>query len=66
MKSGQLRCWWENPISQTNPGGAPQAEEQGLAPVYSLAMQGDALWALSGTDVRFQILISLLLANYAS
>lgn len=54
MKSGNLRFWWENP--------GPQArikqqhglleEERALSPVYSLAMQSDALWALAGTDVR--------------
>jgi transcriptional activator SPT8 len=53
MKSGQLRFWWENPtFHDTNrPGLLSVEEEPGLAPVYSLAMQSDALWALAGTDV---------------
>jgi len=57
MKSGQLRCWWENPSlppdqSKGNSNLLTVEEEPSLAPVYSLAMQSDALWALAGTDVR--------------
>ena len=51
MKSGQLRCWWENPSLPPDPPKLTGEEESGLAPVYSLAMQSDALWALAGTDV---------------
>ncbi|KAF8197442.1 WD40-repeat-containing domain protein [Pholiota molesta] len=53
MKSGQLRFWWENPtFHDTNrPGLLSVEEEPGLAPVYSLAMQSDALWALAGTII---------------
>jgi transcriptional activator SPT8 len=51
MKSGQLRCWWENPSLPPEPPKLTGEEESGLAPVYSLAMQSDALWALAGTDV---------------
>lgn len=50
MKSGQLRCWWENPSSPPELPKLTAEEESGLAPVYSLAMQSDALWALAGTD----------------
>lgn len=54
MKSGQLRFWWENPAlpdtSRLN-SSLPGEEEQNLAPVYSLVMHSDALWALAGTDV---------------
>jgi transcriptional activator SPT8 len=56
MKSGQLRCWWENPSHPPHPskgnGNLLAVEEPSLAPVYSLAMQSDAFWALAGTDVR--------------
>ncbi|EIN07302.1 WD40 repeat-like protein [Punctularia strigosozonata HHB-11173 SS5] len=49
MKAGQLRCWWENPAKP--PGfGVPGQRESHLAPVYSLLMHSDALWALSGSD----------------
>lgn len=49
MKAGQLRCWWANPAS---PGGMDTVvEDNTRAPVTSLAMHGDALWALAGTDV---------------
>jgi transcriptional activator SPT8 len=57
MKAGQLRCWWENPAKQrpqptfSQPGILSIEDEPGLAPVYSLAMHSDALWALAGTDV---------------
>ncbi|KAF8910982.1 WD40-repeat-containing domain protein [Gymnopilus junonius] len=52
MKSGQLRYWWENPgLSESKPLGLLVADEEpNLAPVYSLAMHRDALWALAGTD----------------
>jgi transcriptional activator SPT8 len=46
MKSGQVRSWWENPGTP-----APSADA-GRSPVHSLALQSDALWGLSGTDVR--------------
>ena len=52
MKAGQLRYWWENPATHTpQPGFLTIEEEPSLAPVYSLAMHSDALWALAGTDV---------------
>jgi transcriptional activator SPT8 len=52
MKAGQLRYWWENPsTSIPQPGILTIEEEPTLAPVYSLAMHSDALWALAGTDV---------------
>lgn len=54
MKSGQLRFWWENPVlpdvAKSN-GMILGEEESSLSPVYSLAMQSDALWTLAGTDV---------------
>ncbi|KAK7054794.1 Transcription factor spt8 [Paramarasmius palmivorus] len=46
MKAGQLRFWWENPAAPP----ATMEAERSLAPVYSLLMQSDALWALAGTD----------------
>ncbi|EJF65877.1 WD40 repeat-like protein [Dichomitus squalens LYAD-421 SS1] len=48
MKAGQIRCWWENAIPVVNPEG-PNGEAP-LYPVYSLAMQSDALWSLAGSD----------------
>jgi transcriptional activator SPT8 len=52
LKSGQLRFWWENPSTPklSNDTLVP-GEEGPLAPVYSLAMHSDALWAISGSDV---------------
>ncbi|ESK94529.1 transcription factor [Moniliophthora roreri MCA 2997] len=46
MKAGQIRFWWENPALP--PVG--MEAERSLAPVYSLAVHSDALWALAGTD----------------
>ncbi|TFK76386.1 WD40 repeat-like protein [Pluteus cervinus] len=50
MKAGQIKFWWENPslVDLAKIGAAE--EEASLAPVYSLALQSDALWALAGTD----------------
>lgn len=56
MKAGQIRCWWENAIPTYAPDGTV-AGEPSLYPVYSLAMQSDALWALAGTDVSHIIYI---------
>ncbi|KAL1747531.1 WD40-repeat-containing domain protein [Schizophyllum fasciatum] len=47
MKAGHLRCWWENP-SVSNHGNDVGGDAP-LESVYSLAMQSDALWALSGS-----------------
>ncbi|KAF5330328.1 hypothetical protein D9619_005640 [Psilocybe cf. subviscida] len=60
MKSGQLRFWWENPTSQDASRMQGLFEdESGLAPVYSLAMQSDALWALAGSDAGYINLFTL-------
>jgi transcriptional activator SPT8 len=48
MKAVPIRCWWENPACA--PPGTP-LDEVGLSPIYSLAMQSDALWTLAGSDV---------------
>ena len=53
MKAGQIRCWWENAIPAVNPDGS--TGEAPLYPVYSLAMQSDALWSLAGSDVSHDI-----------
>ncbi|THH20705.1 hypothetical protein EW146_g734 [Bondarzewia mesenterica] len=45
MKAGQIRSWWENP-SRSPDGGTVE-----LSPVYSLAIQSDALWGLAGAKV---------------
>lgn len=47
MKSGQLRSWWENPVSLGEAHGA----DVELSPVHSLALQADALWCLAGSNV---------------
>ncbi|KAK7693508.1 hypothetical protein QCA50_003076 [Cerrena zonata] len=47
MKAAQLRCWWENPTDYPQVGPAEDTE---LCPPYSLLMQSDALWALSGSN----------------
>lgn len=49
MKAGHIRCWWENTAPVLNPDGT--VAESPLYPVYSLAMQSDALWSLAGSDV---------------
>jgi WD40 repeat protein len=46
LKSGQVRSWWENPGTPAPPADA------GRSPVHSLALHSEALWGLSGTDVR--------------
>ncbi|KAH9946095.1 WD40 repeat-like protein [Epithele typhae] len=48
MKAGQIRCWWDNAISTVNVDGS--LGETTLYPVYSLAMQSDALWSLAGSN----------------
>ncbi|PPQ87968.1 hypothetical protein CVT25_001047 [Psilocybe cyanescens] len=55
MKSGQLRFWWENTANpEARPAGILSIEEESnTTPVYSLAMQSDALWALAGTDTGY-------------
>lgn len=62
MKAGQLYCWWENPAA-SNPkkvnGTLLADDDTGVAPVYSLAMHSDALWALGGSDVRENICLGL-------
>lgn len=45
LKAGQIRSWWENPGTPTTSADA------GRLPVHSLALQSEALWGLSGTDV---------------
>ncbi|KAH0827166.1 hypothetical protein J3R83DRAFT_4857 [Lanmaoa asiatica] len=50
MKSGQIRCWWENPDLVNLQNGYPQGGETTVSPVYSMAMHSDALWALGGTS----------------
>jgi len=51
MKSGQIRCWWENPVISRLNGVVSGEDETSLSPVYCLAMHSDALWTLAGTDV---------------
>ncbi|KAF9052886.1 WD40-repeat-containing domain protein [Panaeolus papilionaceus] len=51
MKSGQLRFWWENPVATNVKQSSDDDSTQ--APVFSLAAQSDALWALAGTDAGY-------------
>ncbi|KAI0054140.1 WD40 repeat-like protein [Auriscalpium vulgare] len=44
LKAGQVRSWWENPGLPTGNG------EVDLAPVHSLAVHGDGLWGLAGSN----------------
>ncbi|KAA1471108.1 WD40 repeat-like protein [Dentipellis sp. KUC8613] len=44
LKAGQIRSWWENPGNRNNIG------DPELAPVHSLAIHGDALWGLAGSN----------------
>ncbi|KAH6918514.1 WD40-repeat-containing domain protein [Coprinopsis sp. MPI-PUGE-AT-0042] len=66
FKSGQIRSWWENPaaseaqkrvgiMTSAMPSVNPQFSHvsddgDGLAPVYSMIMHSDAIWALAGSD----------------
>jgi transcriptional activator SPT8 len=49
LKAGQVRSWWENPETPMPSADAGRS----LAPVHSLALHGDALWGLSGTNVGY-------------
>lgn len=57
MKAGQIRYWWENPGRTNFPPGMAQ-EDPSPAPVYSLAMHSDAVWALAGTDVCLTVVLA--------
>lgn len=59
-KAGVLKMWWENyaPADKTM---GEDADERTLSPVHCMAMQGDALWSLSGTAVRSLCSLSFLL-----
>lgn len=46
VKAGVLMSYWDNEESTRGPGG----EEPSLSPVYSLAVQSEALWMLSGLE----------------
>lgn len=81
-KGGVCRGWWENegplpPLgSSTSISGLDGVDIDGSErhrlrePVYSLALQRDALWGLSGTAVRsdgfFCFSLLLLTADYAT
>lgn len=47
-KAGVARGWWSNEVNVDVSGEMGRRRE----PVYSLACEGDGLWALSGTKVR--------------
>jgi hypothetical protein len=46
-KAGVGRGWWPNEVEGMNGGTVSQRREA----VYSMAVEGDALWSLSGTQV---------------
>lgn len=46
-KAGVGRGWWTNEVEGLKEGGVSKR----LEPVYSLACEGDGLWALAGTRV---------------
>jgi len=47
-KAGVVRGWWSNEVEGSRDGTVGKR----LEPVYSLACEGDGLWALTGTQVR--------------
>ena len=49
LKGVPIRSWWENPVDPSGMNGV--GDDQSLGAVYSLLMQSDALWALSGSEV---------------
>lgn len=53
-KAGVGRGWWVSDVPGTqNEGGG--IVERGVEPVYSLAVEGDGLWALTGTQVSLHL-----------
>ena len=46
-KAGVVRGWWANEVEGIKDGAVAKRMEA----VYSMAMEGDGLWALSGTQV---------------
>lgn len=51
MKAGSLTTYWENEETSTRTPPAQSAEEpKETSPVYSLAVQHEALWLLSGLE----------------
>lgn len=51
LKAGVLRSWWENGKPVTNGGALTPGTPASRSSVYSMTMQADALWGLSGTKV---------------
>ena len=51
VKAGVLMTYWENwDVPSRNTASQPSEETATLCPVYSLAVQNQALWLLAGTD----------------
>lgn len=51
VKAGVLMTYWENwDVPARNAMSQPSEENPTLCPVYSLAVQSQALWLLAGTD----------------
>jgi transcriptional activator SPT8 len=53
LKAGQIRTWWEHPFGSQQQQQQQQQSGEDLSPVYSMALQGDALWGLAGTVVSY-------------
>lgn len=51
LKAGVLRSWWENNKPTANGVNFAPGPLTSRTPVYSMTMQADALWGLSGTKV---------------
>ncbi|KAF8320054.1 WD40 repeat-like protein [Clavulina sp. PMI_390] len=49
LKAGVLRSWWENGKPINSNGVLAPGTPASRSPVYSMAVQADALWGLSGT-----------------
>lgn len=48
-KAGVTRGWWANEVEGLRDGMMGKR----LEPVYSMACEGDGLWALTGTQVNY-------------
>ena len=55
-KAGVSRGWWANEVAADPSAGGPSKRAE---PVYSIACEGDGLWALTGTKVITSSLTSM-------
>ena len=52
-KAGVPRGWWANEVDAVREGTSGKR----LEPVYSVAMEGDGLWALTGSQVNVLLFV---------